>query len=112
FILFMGIDAGVGILLQRQQGVWRRLRAAPLSRGVLLAARCTATTLIALGILAAVYLVAMLVFGVRIEGSVAGFACVCVAFALFTSATGLLIAALGRSVQATRGLSTLVVLLL
>jgi len=112
FILFMGIDAGVGILLQRQQGVWRRLRAAPLSRGVLLAARCTATTLIALGILAAVYLVAMLVFGVRIEGSVAGFAAVCVAFALFTSATGLLIAALGRSVQATRGLSTLVVLLL
>ncbi len=112
FILFMGIDAGVGILLQRQQGVWRRLRAAPLSRGVLLGARCVATALIALGILAAVYLVAGVVFGVRIHGSVAGFVAVAVAFALFTSATGLLIAALGRSVAATRGLSMLVVLIL
>ena len=112
FILFMGIDAGVGILLQRQQGVWWRLRAAPLSRGVLLGARCAATTLIALGILAAVYLVAGIAFGVRIHGSVVGFAAVAVAFALFTSATGLLVAALGRSVPATRGLSTFVVLLL
>jgi ABC-2 type transport system permease protein len=112
FILFMGIDAGVGILLQRQTGVWRRLRAAPLSRGVLLGARCVATTLIALGILAVVYLVAILVFGVRIHGSLAGFVAVAVAFALFTSATGLLIAALGRSVPATRGLSMFVVLLL
>jgi ABC-2 type transport system permease protein len=112
FILFMGIDAGVGVLLMRQQGVWRRLRAAPVSRGLLLGARCAATTLIALGILAVVYGVAMLVFGVRIEGSVPGFVAVAVAFALFTSATGLLIAALGRSVQATRGLATLVVLIL
>ncbi len=112
FILFMGIDAGVGILLQRQQGVWRRLRAAPLSRGLLLGARATATTLIALGILAVVYLAAGLLFGVRIEGSVAGFVAVAVAFAAFTSATGLLIAALGRSVPATRGLSTFVVLIL
>ena len=112
FILFMGIDAGVGILLQREQGVWRRLRAAPVSRGVLLGARCTATALIALGILAAVYLVAGLVFGVRIHGSVAGFVAVAVSFALFTAAMGLLIAALGRSVAATRGLSMLVVLIL
>jgi ABC-2 type transport system permease protein len=33
FILFMGIDVGVAMLLQRQRGVWKRLRAAPLSRG-------------------------------------------------------------------------------
>jgi ABC-2 type transport system permease protein len=112
FILFMGIDAGVGILLMRQQGVWRRLRAAPVSRAVLLGARCAATTLIALGILAVVYLVAGLVFGVRVEGSAVGFVAVAVAFALFTSATGLLIAALGRSIPATRGLSTFVVLIL
>ena len=112
FILFMGIDAGVAILMQRQQGVWRRLRAAPLSRGVLLGARATATALIALGILAAIYLVAWLVFGVRIEGSAAGFGAMCVSFALFTAAFGLLIAAIGKSVAATRGLATVVVLLL
>ncbi|MBS0376829.1 MAG: ABC transporter permease [Proteobacteria bacterium] len=112
FILFMGIDAGVAVLTQRQLGLWRRLRAAPVSRRTLLAARATATLLIALGILAAVYLVAGLVFGVRIAGSPAGFVAVCVAFAAFTAAAGLFVAALGRSVAATRGLATLVVLLL
>ena len=112
FVLFMGIDAGVAILLQRQQGVWRRLRAAPLSRGVLLGARALATALIALGILAAIYLVAWLVFGVRIEGSALGFTAMCAAFALFTAAFGLLVAAIGKSIAATRGLATVVVLLL
>ena len=112
FILFLGIDAGVGILLQREHGVWRRLRAAPVSRTLLLAARAAATTLIALGILAVVYLAARILFGVTIEGSALGFAAVAFAFALFTAATGLLIAALGRTVAATRGIASLVVLLM
>jgi ABC-2 type transport system permease protein len=112
FILFMGIDAGVGLLLMQQQGVWRRLRAAPLSRGVLLGSRVVGTTMIALLILAVVYLVAAIFFRVRIAGSVAGFAGVAVAFALLAATTGLMIAAIGRSVAATRGLSTFAVLIL
>ena len=32
FILFMGIEVGVGVLLARRLGLWKRLRAAPLSR--------------------------------------------------------------------------------
>ncbi len=112
FILFMGIDAGVGLLLMRELGVWRRLRAAPVSRAVLLGSRIVGTATIAMLILAFVYLVAMTVFSVRISGSVAGFAAVAVAFALLAATTGLMIAALGRSVPATRGLSVLVVLML
>jgi ABC-2 type transport system permease protein len=112
FILFMGIDAGVGLLLMRQQGVWRRLRAAPLSRGVLLGSRVVGTSLIALLILAVVYLVAAILFKVRIAGSVVGFAGVAVAFALLAATTGLMIAAIGRSVAATRGLSMFAVLIL
>jgi ABC-2 type transport system permease protein len=112
FILCMDIDTGVAILLQRQQGVWRRLRAAPVSRAVLLGSRCAATALIALGILAVVYAAAIVVFGVRIEGSALGFALIAIAFALLASATGLLVAAIGRTVAATRGLSTFVVLTL
>ena len=38
FILFVGIDVGMSLLVMRQRGVWKRLRAAPLSRGTLLAA--------------------------------------------------------------------------
>jgi ABC-2 type transport system permease protein len=112
FVLFMGIDAGVNLLLMRQQGFWRRLRAAPLSRGVLLGGRATGTSLIALLILAAVYAAAILVFGVRIAGSVAGFIAIAVAFAMLAATMGIMIAALGRSVGATRGIAIFVVLLL
>jgi ABC-2 type transport system permease protein len=73
FILFMGIDAGVSLLLMRELGVWRRLRAAPVSRGVLLGSRVVGTALISLLILGFVYGAAMAFFGVRISGSVPGF---------------------------------------
>jgi ABC-2 type transport system permease protein len=112
FILFMGIDAGIALLMMRQEGMWRRLRAAPLSRAVLLGSRVAGTTLIAVLILAVVYLVAGLGFGVRIAGSVPGFIMVAFAFALLAATTGLMISALGRSVGATRGVSMFTVLIL
>jgi ABC-2 type transport system permease protein len=112
FILFMGIDAGIALLLMRQEGMWRRLRAAPLSRAVLLGSRVTATTLIAIMILAVVYLAARFIFDVRIAGSVPGFAMVACAFALLAATTGLMIASLGKSVGATRGVAMFSVLIL
>jgi ABC-2 type transport system permease protein len=112
FILFMGIDAGVTLLLMRQEGMWRRLRAAPLSRAVLLGSRVAGTTLISVMILAVVYLAACLIFGVRIAGSVPGFVMVAIAFSLLAATTGLMISALGRSVGATRGVATFAVLVL
>jgi ABC-2 type transport system permease protein len=112
FILFMGIDAGVTLLLMRQEGMWRRLRAAPLSRTVLLGSRVAATTLISMMIIAVVYLAACLIFGVRIAGSVPGFVMVAIAFSLLAATTGLMISALGRSVGATRGVAMFSVLIL
>jgi ABC-2 type transport system permease protein len=112
FILFMGIDAGITLLMMRKEGMWRRLRAAPLSRAVLLGSRVTATALIAIMILAVVYLVARVVFDVRIAGSVPGFVMVACAFALLAATTGLMIASLGRSVGATRGVAMFSVLIL
>jgi ABC-2 type transport system permease protein len=112
FILFMGIDAGVTLLLMRQEGLWRRLRAAPLSRAVLLGSRVAGTTLIAILILAVVYLVAGLCFSVRIAGSVPGFLMVAFSFSLLAATTGLMISALGRSVGATRGVAMFSVLIL
>jgi ABC-2 type transport system permease protein len=112
FILFMGIDAGVALLLMREQGMWRRLRAAPLSRGVLLGSRVAGTTLIAMLILTVVYLAAIFVFGVRISGSVVGFVLVAMAFALLAATTGLMISAIGKSVGATRGVAMFSVLIL
>src|SRR5262249_35601241 len=53
-----------------------------------------------------------LVFGVRIEGSAVGFVGVCVASALMASCFGLLIAALGKTPEATRGISIFVTLVI
>jgi len=112
FVLLMGVDLGVGLLLMRRMGLWKRLRAAPLSRGKLLGSRIASCALIALVVFAIVYAAAMAAFGVRIDGSVPGFIAVLVAFALLTGSFGLLIAAIGRTPEATRGLAILATLLM
>jgi ABC-2 type transport system permease protein len=112
FILFSGIEAGVLLLLLREKGLWARLRASPIGRSDVLIARAMATTVISLFMLTAIYAVAWIAFGVRIEGSVAGFAGIAIAFSLLNACFGLLLAALGRTPAATRGLAVMVTLIL
>jgi ABC-2 type transport system permease protein len=112
FILFMGIDAGMVVLYQRRSGLWKRLQAAPLSRYVIIGSRATSAGIVAMIIMLTVFGFARVVFGVKIEGSFAGFLGVCVAFAIMTATFGLLIAVLGKTPEATRGIAILVTLLL
>jgi ABC-2 type transport system permease protein len=112
FILFVGIDVGIGMLLMRQRGLWKRLRAAPLSRGMLLGSRAVSAAIISMMVLMIIFGFARVVFGVRIAGSMPGFLGVCAAFSLMTAAFGLLVAALGKTPEATRGLAILVTLLM
>jgi ABC-2 type transport system permease protein len=112
FILFLGIDVGIGMLLDRQRGLWKRFASAPLSKWTLLGSRVVSATLIVMLILTVVFGFARLTFGVKIEGSLIGFAAVAAAFGLMTSTYGLLIAALGKTPQAARGLSVLATLLM
>ncbi|MCV2362620.1 ABC transporter permease [Paucibacter sp. DJ1R-11] len=112
FILMMGVDIGVALLLMRRQGLWQRLRAAPLSKARLLGSRIASCTLISLIIFVLIYAVAIAAFGVRLQGSWLGFAAVLLAFSLLTASFGLLIAALGKSPEATRGLAILATLLM
>jgi len=112
FILFSGIELGVALLLMRRLGLWKRLRAAPVSRSLLLGSRIVSGTLIAAALLAGIYAAGIAVFNVRIEGSFLGFVAVAIAFAILTSTFGLLIAAIGRTPEATRGLAILATLLL
>lgn len=112
FILMMGVDIGVALLLMRRQGLWQRLRAAPLSKARLLGSRIASCTLISLIIFVLIYAVAIAAFGVRVQGSWLGFAAVLLAFSLLTASFGLLIAALGKSPEATRGLAILATLLM
>jgi ABC-2 type transport system permease protein len=112
FILMMGVDAGLVVIMQRRSGIWKRLRAAPLSRFTIIAGRATSAALIALAIQFIVFGFARVAFNVKIEGSFAGFIAICAAFALMTSAFGLMIAASGKTPEATRGIAILFTLIL
>jgi ABC-2 type transport system permease protein len=105
FVLFQALDGAVALLEQRRRGMWDRIRAAPVSRGTVLAARAFSGAILSLGVLAAVLAFGALFFGVRVRGSAAGFALVLLATAAMASAFGLLVAALGRTPEATRGLA-------
>lgn len=112
FILFMGVDFGIGLLLARRMGLWKRLRAAPVSRRLLLGSSILSCTLIATLVMCAIYAAALAFFGVRIEGSIVGFIGVVWAFGFLTATFGLLIAAIGKTPEATRGLAILATLLM
>jgi ABC-2 type transport system permease protein len=111
FILLAGIDAGILLLLLRERGIWQRLRSAPLSKGEFLLARTMATTMIGLFQFTLIYTAAIGLFNVRI-GSVAGFVGIAVALCLLNASFGLMLAAIGRTAPATRGIAVMVTLLL
>jgi ABC-2 type transport system permease protein len=111
FILFMGIDMGIGVLIARRSGVWNRLLASPVALSTVLVSRLASTLVIASGLMFAVFAVARLGFGVHIA-SVAGFVGVVLAFAAMTAGFGLLIAAFGKTAEAARGIAMFATLIM
>ncbi|HTI70587.1 MAG TPA: ABC transporter permease [Candidatus Limnocylindria bacterium] len=112
FVLMSMLEMAVGLLRERESGMFRRLRSAPLARGTLLLAKGLSYACIALLSMGGCFVFAMLVFGVRIEGSWAGFAGCLVLASLMASSLGLTIAALGKTPAGTRGIGIAVMLLL
>ena len=111
FILFMGIDMGIGILLARRMGIWNRLLAAPITVTDILLSRALSAALIAAGLVAAIFVAAALVFKVQVT-NLPGFVLVTVCFALMTASFGLLLAAFGRTPEAARGMAVFATLIL
>jgi ABC-2 type transport system permease protein len=112
FLLFAMANMGIDMLLERQRGLWARLRSAPLSKLTLLAGKALSGTIISLAVLLVSFAFAMIVFGVRIQGSAIGFLGISVACALMAATFGLLVAALGNSPATARGVTTLAVLMM
>jgi ABC-2 type transport system permease protein len=112
YLLFWGMDSGLLLLRERRQGIWRRLRAAPVRWPTLLAGKALATALVALAQIAVTFGVGYLVFGVAITGSLAGFVLMALSAALLSAATGLLVAALGGNEGRARSVAILVILTL
>ena len=112
FLLFAMANLGVEMLLERQRGLWKRLRSAPVSRTTLLLGKGVSGAIISLLILGVSFAFAMIVFGVRVDGGWAGFIGVAVACSLMASAFGILVAALGNTPATARGVTTLAVLMM
>ena len=112
FLLFAAIDLGMGILLERERGLWKRFRSAPISRLTMLGARAISGTLLTLLTLVVSFAFAIAVFGVRIQGSVLGFLSVAISCSIMAATFGLLVSALGRTSAATRRVATLAVLVM
>lgn len=111
FILFMGINLGISILLEQRQGIWSRLLAAPVSLSTVILSRAAAGAIIATGLMMAMFICAVLIFKVQIT-SVPGFIGMAICFGLMTAAFGLLIAAFGKTPEAARGIATFATLIL
>ena len=112
FLLFAMANLGVEMLIERQRGLWKRLRSAPVSRFTLLAGKALSGAIISCLILAVCFLFAIVAFKVRIQGSVVGFVGVGIACSIMASTFGLLVAALGNSPATARGVTTLAVLMM
>jgi ABC-2 type transport system permease protein len=112
FLLFAMANLGIEMLLERQKGLWKRVRSAPVSRVTLLAAKCLSGTVISLLTLWVSFAFAMIVFKVRIEGSVLGFIGVSIGIATMAASFGLLVAALGNTPASARGVTTFAILIM
>ncbi|HLO93217.1 MAG TPA: ABC transporter permease [Burkholderiaceae bacterium] len=112
FVLMLGVELGVGLLMARRSGMWQRLRAAPLSKGLLLGSHFLSIWIIASTVLLVVLAAGMALFGFRVQGSLPGFLLVVLGMGAFTAGFGLALAALGGSPEATRGLAIMASLML
>lgn len=111
FILFMGMNMGIGMLQARREGIWNRLLAAPVSLSLVVGARAASAAIIASCLLCLIFAVGVLAFGVTVS-SVAGFIGLAAGFGLLTAGFGLLIAAYGRTPEAARGIAMFATLIL
>ena len=96
-LLFFAIDFAIGMVRDRRLGLWKRLRAAPLSRLMLLGSRWISSAIIGLVVLSSVLVFGAILYGIRVSGSVVGFLLLTMASSLMVASFGLLIAALGRT---------------
>jgi ABC-2 type transport system permease protein len=92
--------------------MWKRLRAAPISRSTLMLSKVLSCAVVSLIITLVVFTAGAFLFGYRLEGDVLGFVGLAVSFAVMASAFGLTVATLGRTPQGARSVALLGVLVM
>jgi len=111
-LLFFAIESAVILIRERRQGIWKRLRSAPVNTNLLLLGKGISSFLLALGVILIIFTVGALLFHIRVGGSIVGFALVTVSSALMTAAFALLVSTLGRTEAQSRALSILIILVM
>jgi linearmycin/streptolysin S transport system permease protein len=112
FLLFSALNLGIEMLVERERGLWARLRSAPISRSVFIAGKMVSITIVSLMTLLVSFAFAIAVFHVRIDGSYVGFMAVAIACSMMAAGFGLLVATVGNTPKTARGVSTLVTLVM
>lgn len=110
YLLFWGMESGLVFLRERQRGVWKRTRAAPVSLGCLLTGKALSTAAIAMLQVLLTFGFGYAAFGVKVTGSLIGFVLLAVSACVLAAATGLLVAAVGGTEARARSVSILVIL--
>ncbi len=111
FLLFGGQSAAKHLVTEREGGTLLRIRLAPLRPAVILLGTGGSAMVIALITTAAVYVVGMTVFGIRVA-SWAGFSLMVIAIGAFVGGFALLLAGLGRTEQQINSIGSFVVLVM
>lgn len=109
-VLFYAINLGMGLLRDRQHGIWKRLRSAPISLNNVILGKTLAGFIIACFTFAAVFLFGVAVIHIHIAGPLLGFVLIAAATALMAACFGMFVAALGKTESQSRGLSIFAVL--
>lgn len=110
YLLFWGMESGLVFLRERRRGVWNRMRASPVTLGMVLTAKSLSTSVIALLQVLLTFAFGYFAFGVSITGSFLGFILLALAACGLAAATGLLVAAIGGTEARARNVSILVIL--
>jgi len=105
-VFFIVLTLASGLLREKQEGTFRRILSAPLSRTALLTGKLVPYYLVNLVQIGLMFAVGWAVFHVRL-GSIAALAVVSLALAASANGMGLLVAALGRTEAQVNGFSVL-----
>ena len=112
FGFFLALTVATSLASDRRTGAWRRLLAAPVSRGTALIASLVPYLLIGLVQLAFLFGVRVLVFGMEIAGSVSALVAVSIALVYCAVSLGLLFAAIGGSERQLGAFGSVVLLVM
>jgi len=112
FILFLSVELAVLWLMEQERGLFKRFRLASISPRILLCIRLISSACINFIALFVVLFLCIILYKIHIAGSMLGLIVTLFATGLMSASLGLFIAAIGKTPQATKNLSTFSILLL